>query len=132
MISGTCGFKVFAGTGDGAINITAHGISGLPSTFTLSDLDDVCELGRGTCSIVRRVRHRASSTDLALKPISIGDKEHRFCIRCNHSLCNPSLCHACALSYAGNWWFQGTAAGGNFGTRRKLAPKYFAALQCLF
>jgi hypothetical protein len=72
--------KIFAGTGDGAIKITAHGIAGLPSTFTLTDFDDVCELGRGTCSIVRRVRHRASNTDLALKPISIGDKEHRFMI----------------------------------------------------
>lgn len=84
---------MITGTGDGAICISADGISGLPSTFTLSDLDDVCELGRGTCSIVRRVRHRASNTDLALKPISIGDKEHRFSIRDNYS-------HACSLSNA--------------------------------
>ena len=82
-ICSTCSFTVITGTGDGAICISADGISGLPSTFTLSDLDDVCELGRGTCSIVRRVRHRASNTDLALKPISIGDKEHRFSIRDN-------------------------------------------------
>ena len=76
-----------AGTGDGSIRITAHGISGLPSTFVLSDFDDVCELGRGTCSIVRRVRHRASNTDLALKPISIGDKEHRWCSNPFRSFC---------------------------------------------
>ena len=35
--------KIFAGTGDGAIKITAHGIAGLPSTFTLTDFFQLYE-----------------------------------------------------------------------------------------